>query len=203
MVQILEKNLNFRLNFSLAVQYSTVFFRLVDCLQTIITVDVRSKDTQNLYQKPHFIQMNCIGFLSSFVLYVFSLPFEPSFHATDWLKGKAYFLLISFLDFLEKKHCGLSKKNFKHVVQQKYQIPYTSIRIHRNFSQGYWKIKREHKYSPRYRGSKFQNFKSPIRGYVFGGILQYILQLNKQCCGAILSSVKICDCQSNSNTRRE
>ena len=57
------------------------------------------------------------------------------------------------------------------------------------------KLKENNKYSPRYRGSKFQNFKSPIRGVVTSeAFLTAFLQLNKQCCGAILSSVKIYDC---------
>ena len=47
------------------------------------------------------------------------------------------------------------------------------------------KLKENNKYSPRYRGSKFQNFKSPIRGD-FGSFSDGYLQLNKQCCGAIL-----------------
>ena len=51
------------------------------------------------------------------------------------------------------------------------------------------KLKENNKYLPRYRGSKFQNFKSPIQGD-FGTFLH----LNKQCCGAILSSLKIYDC---------
>ena len=63
------------------------------------------------------------------------------------------------------------------------------------------RLRTNNKYSPRYRGSKSQIFKSPIRGGFSEAFLTVLLQLNKQGCRAILSSVKIYNCQSKSNAR--